>query len=125
MGFFDKIMDAAGSILGESDEGSDGDITQKQTLIDSIGDIFKGDSLGSMVENFTKKGLGDTISSWIGKGANMPISIDQIKEVLGTDKILDFAQKAGISQDKAASLLKDFLPGIIDKVTPDGKVEDD
>lgn len=119
MGFLDKIMDAAGSIMGDDDD------SDKKSMLGGITDLFQGGGLKDVVENFTNNGLGDTISSWIGGGDNMPISTDQIKEGFGIERIQELARKVGISEDKASNLLKDFLPGIIDKVTPGGEIDDD
>jgi uncharacterized protein YidB (DUF937 family) len=76
--------------------------------------------LGGLVEAFKSKGLGDVMSSWISTGENKSISPDQIKQVLGSDKIQQIAEKAGISRDAASQQLSNLLPQIIDKLTPDG-----
>ena len=69
-------------------------------------------------------GLGDTAASWVSKGSNLPVSADQIKTVLESDQVAAVAGKLGISEDAAAAKIADVLPGIIDKVTPDGVVPD-
>ena len=78
--------------------------------------------LSGFIETFKNKGLGDVVSSWIGTGQNLPVSVEQIKQVLGSDKIQQIAQKVNISKDAVAQHLSELLPQIIDKLTPDGKV---
>jgi uncharacterized protein YidB (DUF937 family) len=68
--------------------------------------------------------LGDVISSWISTGKNLPVSADQMLHGIGEDKIREIAEKAGISSEAASSQLTELLPGIIDKLTPDGKIPD-
>jgi len=76
--------------------------------------------LSGLAQTFQQKGLGDLVSSWIGTGQNLPISADQIQQVLGNEQIQAFAQKMGISTSEAGSNLAEFLPGVVDKLTPDG-----
>jgi uncharacterized protein YidB (DUF937 family) len=78
--------------------------------------------LSGLAQIFKDKGLGDTISSWISTGKNMPVSADQIKHVLGMDQIQQISQNVGVSQDEASNGLAGLLPEIIDKLTPDGNV---
>ncbi len=78
--------------------------------------------LAGLAATFQQKGLGDIVSSWIGTGKNLPVSADQIQQVLGNDQIRSFAEKAGISTDAAGSQLADLLPGIVDKLTPGGQI---
>ena len=66
--------------------------------------------------------MGDIVSSWIGTGANLPVSAEQIQQVLGNEQVRAFAQKTGSSPEAATSQLAGILPGIVDKLTPGGEV---
>ena len=78
--------------------------------------------LQGLVQNFHDKGLGGIAQSWVGNGQNLPISSDQIHQVLGSDQVKALAAKAGISPDAAGGAIAQLLPGIIDKLTPNGQV---
>lgn len=78
--------------------------------------------LSGLVEQFTSKGMGGLISSWIGTGENQPVSGEQIEQAFGNDKIQEIAQKLGISGTEASGGLAALLPQLIDKLTPYGKV---
>ena len=80
--------------------------------------------LAGLVQSFEQKGMGGVVSSWVGTGQNLPVSGDQITSVLGSDALKNLAAKAGISPDQAGSQLATLLPGIIDKLTPNGHVGD-
>jgi uncharacterized protein YidB (DUF937 family) len=80
--------------------------------------------LDGLVQNFQQKGLGEVVSSWVSTGQNLPISADQINQVLGSDTVKNLAAKAGISPDQAGSQLAALLPGLIDKLTPNGHTGD-
>jgi len=55
-------------------------------------------------------------------GPNAPVTSDQIHQVLGSDQVKALAAKAGISPDMAGSAIAQLLPGIVDKLTPNGQV---
>ena len=78
--------------------------------------------LSGLLQSFQEKGLGGLASSWVGTGQNLPISADQIQNVLGSDQVKELAAKAGISPDMASSALSQLLPTLVDKMTPNGQV---
>jgi uncharacterized protein YidB (DUF937 family) len=76
--------------------------------------------IGGLVEKFQQAGMGDVVSSWIGKGENLPISPEQLQSVLGSEAVSNMAQKMGLNPDDALGQLSNLLPGLVDKLTPDG-----
>lgn len=78
--------------------------------------------LGGLLGKFDQAGLGQQVASWVGTGANMPLSGDQIQSALGADAIGDIAGKLGMSTGDASGALANLLPGLIDQLTPDGQV---
>jgi len=78
--------------------------------------------LAGLASAFQQKGLGDMMSSWIATGPNPPISAAQIQDVLGSDVVREFANKAGLPHADAGSALAALLPAVIDHLTPQGKV---
>lgn len=84
--------------------------------------------LGGLIGVLTQGGLGQIASSWVGTGQNLPVSPDQISQALGGDGggvggiLAQIAQQAGISSSEAASGLSQVLPGLVDKLTPNGQV---
>lgn len=78
--------------------------------------------LSGLVESFKQKGFGEIVNSWVSTGQNMPISGEQIRNVLGGGVVNQLASRVGISQDSASSSLAQILPMIADKLTPNGQV---
>jgi uncharacterized protein YidB (DUF937 family) len=117
MGLLDGLLgDAASKFLGG--EGSN-------PLLGIIGNLLSGSQgggLSGLIENFNNKGLGNVISSWVGTGENLPISGEQIQEILGSGQIQQMAEKLGTSREEVSGGLAGLLPQIIDKLTPDGSV---
>src|SRR5262249_24771267 len=79
--------------------------------------------LNGILAKFQSAGLGDHANSWVGTGANKPISSDQISNVLGNSNITAMAQKLGINPQIASAGLAALLPAVIAHLTPKGDVE--
>jgi uncharacterized protein YidB (DUF937 family) len=80
-----------------------------------------GGGLADILGKAQQAGLGDVVSSWIGTGQNLPISPDQLHNVLGSDAIANIAQQLGLSHGDAAGQLSQVLPQVVDKLTPNGQ----
>lgn len=78
--------------------------------------------LSGLVQSFHEKGLGSLVSAWVSTGPNPPISGDQLQQAIGGEKVKELAAAAGISPDIASSAIAELLPGIVDKLTPNGQV---
>ena len=81
--------------------------------------------LSGLMGMLEKAGAGDIGKSWVGSGENQQISPDMLKQALGADQLNKLAAEAGTSPDKAASGLSQLLPGVVDKLTPDGQLPSD
>ncbi|HON78654.1 MAG TPA: YidB family protein [Spirochaetota bacterium] len=112
MGILDKIVSAAQTIGKERGHN--------QNVVENVVGLFKENGVNGLVEKFRERGLEETVKSWIGTGENQPISQEQVRDTLGADKVRDFAEKSGMSEDQATRELQDILPDVMDKATPDG-----
>jgi uncharacterized protein YidB (DUF937 family) len=81
-----------------------------------------GGGLTALLQQLEAKGLGQVAQSWVGTGANQPISAEQIKNALGSDWIQQVAARVGVSPDVISSHLSEILPKIVDRLTPDGQL---
>jgi uncharacterized protein YidB (DUF937 family) len=90
------------------------------TVVNSF--IQQHGGLQGIVAQFEKQGFGPTVQSWVGTGANQPISPDQVHQVFGSGMIAQIAAKAGMNPQDLAQKLSQVLPTAIDKLTPEGKV---
>ena len=78
--------------------------------------------LGDLVSKLQGAGHGTVVNSWIGAGANQPIQPAQLGSALGQQTISSLAQKAGISEQDLLAQLSQALPGIINNLTPNGRL---
>jgi uncharacterized protein YidB (DUF937 family) len=76
---------------------------------------------GGLLSAFEGAGLGSVVQSWIGNGQNQAISPDQVQQALGGGHLQELAAAAGISPSEAAGHLSEILPGLVDKLTPNGQ----
>ena len=79
-------------------------------------------ALSAIVAKLQQAGFGDQVKSWIGTGQNLPITADQLKQVLGSDVVRQLAAKYNIPIDQVAEVLAHQLPLAVDKASPDGKL---
>jgi uncharacterized protein YidB (DUF937 family) len=56
-------------------------------------------------------------------GENQSISSNQIQNVLGSEQVKALAAKMGVDPAQASHFLAEYLPKIVDKLTPEGKVD--
>lgn len=80
--------------------------------------------LAGLVERFQQNGHGDVINSWIGSGQNQPIAPDQLHQALGPDAVNNLSRLTGVSGQDLVAELSRVLPGIVDKLTPQGRIPD-
>ena len=83
-----------------------------------------GGGLAGLVTKFQQGGLGDVVGSWVGTGQNLPISADQLQQVLGSDMVSGLAAKFGLSTADVGGQLSQLLPQVVDKLTPNGELPD-
>lgn len=80
--------------------------------------------LAGVLERFNQAGYAEQVKSWVGTGANLPLSPEDLQRVLGEGKLAEIAQRAGLSTDQLKAELAQVLPQVVDKLTPDGRLPD-
>ncbi len=117
---------ALGSVLGGLLGGGGQGGAAGSPLASILGSLLANNGaaggLGGLMEAFQRNGQGDVLGSWVGSGQNMPISPDVLGKVLGPDVLSQLgAQAGGVSQGDLLGSLSQILPGVIDKMTPQGQ----
>jgi uncharacterized protein YidB (DUF937 family) len=78
--------------------------------------------LNAIVAKLEQAGFGEQVKSWIGTGQNLPITADQLRQVLGNDTVRQLAAKYNIPVDQIAEVLAHQLPLAVDHASPDGRL---
>jgi uncharacterized protein YidB (DUF937 family) len=111
---------ASGALFRGGGAGSTASSGSQPTSDQGAGGLLGG--LGGLLDRLQKGGLRDTASSWVGSGQNQPVSNSQLGSALGPNIIKTLAQQTGLSEDELTKQLSQILPGVVDKLTPNGRL---
>jgi uncharacterized protein YidB (DUF937 family) len=114
-------------LLGKPQEGTQTSPSQQQAQAPQANAVPASDGanfggLGGLLAQLQAAGLGDAVKSWIGSGQNAPVKPEDLGAALGPKNVGTMADKAGVGQDDLLTQLARVLPGLIDKLTADGRV---
>ena len=116
MGLLDSIL---GAVSGKTEES--GGAAQ---LIGVLGGLLaQSGGIQGLANKFAQSGQGGAFQSWVGMGENETISSNQIQNALGSEQVKALAAKMGIDPAQASGFLAEYLPKIVDKLTPAGKID--
>src|ERR1700741_18200 len=116
MGLLDSVM---GAMSGKTGEGG-----SANALIGMIGSVIQQNGgLQGLANKFSQSGGADAFASWVGTGQNQSVSGNQIQQALGSEQVRALAAKMGIDPAQASTLLAQYLPKVVDKLTPQGQID--
>jgi uncharacterized protein YidB (DUF937 family) len=87
----------------------------------AAGSILSG-GLGDLLNQFQQKGLGDKADSWVSNGPNKQIAPGDLASALGADQIESLSAQSGLSRDELLQGLSQYLPDVVNHLTPDGRL---
>ncbi len=116
------LMDMVGGLLG----GQEGQGDSKAALMQAAMGLIQNHpgGLQGLLANFQQAGLAEHVQSWLGSGANLPITADQVEQALGSDQIQAVAQQAGMDPGQATQGLASLLPEWVSHLSPGGTLPD-
>lgn len=82
----------------------------------------KQGGLNAIVAKLQQAGFGDQVKSWIGSGQNLPITAEELQQVLGSDTVRQLAARFNIPVDQLAKVLAQQLPTTVDHASPAGEL---
>ncbi|QNT78325.1 YidB family protein [Entomobacter blattae] len=116
----EKVVNAVvGSFLsGERPEGGEASASSSpdssSPTSSSNGQI---DGVQLLLEQAEKAGLGDKVRSWIGSGENLPITADELRQILSSEQVNHFLSKTGIPANILMPAIAFLLPKAVDNHT--------
>jgi uncharacterized protein YidB (DUF937 family) len=114
MGLLDEVLAMAGG-------------TQHASALNAILSLINSPQVGGLAglqSMFQQGGLGHIMSSWIGNGPNLPVSANQLQNVLHGGALQQAAQQAGMDSSQFTNTMSTLLPHLVDKVSPNGQLPD-
>ena len=115
MGLFDTIEGALPGMPGPSGA--------PQGVLPAVLQMIQAQpgGIAGVLQKLESGGFGSVAQSWLSGGANQPIAPDQVQQALGDNAVGQVATQLGVSQDEAAGHIAEFLPQILDHVSPKGQ----
>ena len=78
--------------------------------------------LSAIVAKLQQAGFGDQVKSWIGNGQNLPITAEQLQQVLGSDPSSNWRRDSISRSIRLAKILAQQLPKAVDDASPNGSL---
>src|SRR5215831_18688377 len=119
MGLFDNL-NLGGMLRGALGEAEGAALP---ALLNTVLAKTQFHDLNGLVAALQKGGLNTQVQSWLGPGANLPITEEQLKAVLGNAQVQEFARHLCLPVDATLKLLAQYLPDIVDKASPNGTLQ--
>lgn len=79
--------------------------------------------LPGILQTLKNGGLSEQVDSWVGKGANMSVNAQQIGSALGSSVLAGIAAKLNMTTDELSEKIAEYLPDVVNQLTPNGVVE--
>ena len=90
----------------------------------AAGTVLSG-GLGDLLNQLQQGGHSEAANSRVGKGENKPIAPGDLASALGADQIESLSSQTGLSRDDLLQGLSQYLPDVINHLTPDGRLPDE
>lgn len=116
MGLLDVLGGVLKGVVQQEASQLEGPLLSQVLGHTNLGDI------GGLLQKLQGGGLSSQVSSWLGNGANLPVTADQIRAALGNAQVQDIAKSMGLPVDRLLPILSQQLPDLIDKLSPNGKL---
>jgi OmpA-OmpF porin, OOP family len=78
--------------------------------------------IGGFLDRFKAAGFAAEVASWVGGADAVPLSGQEVEEALGSDVIREMADKAGVSQRFARTILGFAIPKIVGQLAEGGAI---
>lgn len=111
------------TIAGMVEKHPDTTNEQHSNLVQTAMEMFGNHGgISELLGNAQSQGLGHIVQSWVNTGSNQSIAPGQVQNVVGQDRLTEFAQRAGVPPTIASAALARILPALVDRLTPQGKL---
>ena len=118
-------MSLLDSVLGAVSGNADGKQTQTSPIITILATLLaQSGGIQGLMNKVSQAGLGDVFSKWVSTGPNPPVTGEHIQQVFGAEQIQALAAQLGIDPTRASEALAQHLPEVVDRLTPNGKIDE-
>ena len=133
-GLGDILKNVLGGAPGQTQAGSAGGAGSLNDLLKGgLGGLLAGGAAGTvlsgglndLLKQLQEAGQGDVAKSWVGTGPNKTIAPNDLANALGADQVRALSVHSGMSQDDLLESLSQYLPQVVDHLTPNGRMPTD
>ncbi len=117
-GFLGQIL----ASLGGGEHQQSGEAVHG-ALKDVLG-LEQPSGIAGLIGQFAGNGFAEHAQSWISAGHNLPITAEQVQQVLSNQQVAALVARTGIPVDALMPLVAKILPHAVDHATPEGTVPD-
>ncbi|SQI33967.1 Uncharacterized protein conserved in bacteria [Leminorella richardii] len=110
-----SLLDQLGGMLGGGSSKGGVDYMAMFQWLEQQG------GLTGLLEKFRQGGLADVVQSWISSGANLPISAEQVRDIISQAALEQLSAKLGMDDGQTSGIIAQYLPDIVDKLSPNGE----
>jgi uncharacterized protein YidB (DUF937 family) len=116
MGLFESVSDTLKDVFGQVDAKTAPGLISAMLAKTGLGD------LQGIVSKLEAAGFSDQVRSWLGDGANLPISAEQLRTALGNEQVQQIARQLNLPIDDAMKFLAEHVPNAVDQASPNGSL---
>jgi uncharacterized protein YidB (DUF937 family) len=109
-----------GALFGQLTSAEQGNAEGTHSALQDTLGLNQPGGIAALVEQFAGNGMAQQVQSWIGSGSNLPITAEQVQQVLSNDQVKALVQRTGLSTDALLPLVAKLLPHAVDQATPGG-----
>jgi len=121
MGLLDEVISMAASSSGGQAQAQH---TSALAAIISYVNSPQVGGIAGLQKMFHDGGLGSVFTSWVSSGQNLPVSADQLQNVLHGGALQQAAQQSGLNVSQLTGMMSALLPHLVDKLSPNGQLPD-
>lgn len=111
-----------GRLLGALSGSEQGNAGAVHGALQDVLGLNQSGGLGGLLQQFQSNGFGQHMQSWVGNGQNLPITAEQVQQVLSNDQVQALLQRTGLPIQALMPLVAKILPHAVDQATPDGQL---
>lgn len=79
--------------------------------------------LPGILQTLKNGGLSEQVDSWVGTGNNLNVNAQQIGAAFGSSVLAGIAAKLEMSSEELSAKIADYIPDVVNQLTPNGVVE--
>ncbi|MFC3691541.1 YidB family protein [Chenggangzhangella methanolivorans] len=113
MGLFDSIKGSLGDTIAQAGAAALPGLLER---------VFPNGMQG-VLDQLQSSGYGQQVKSWLGRGENEPITVEDLRSALDNEQVRAIAAKLGVPVDTALELLAGQLPQTVDQQSPEGELK--